>query len=68
MEYILGPALAAAVSLGFTQFKLKKQSEEYKALKAQVEKVDVELGRKMLGAMLPMSKSIKELQEFTGMR
>jgi hypothetical protein len=68
MEYIFGPALALAVSLGFTQFKMKKHMKEYEALKAEVEQVDTDLGRKMLGAMVPMSNSIKQLQEFTGMR
>ena len=68
MEYIFGPALVLAVSLGFTEFKMKKHMKEYEELKAQVQQVDAELGRKMLGAMVPMSNSIKQLQEFTGMR
>ena len=68
MEYIFGPALVLAVSLGFTEFKMKKHQKEYQQLVERVETIDKDLGRQMLGAMVPMSRSIKELQELVGTR
>tara|TARA_X000001382_G_scaffold59882_1_gene41205 strand:- start:166 stop:372 length:207 start_codon:yes stop_codon:yes gene_type:complete len=68
MEYIFGPALVLAVSLGFTEFKMKKHQKEYQQLVERVEAIDKDLGRQMLGAMVPMSRSIKELQELVGTR
>ena len=68
MEYILGPVLAIAMSFGFTEIKLRKNQKEFKELKERVEVMEGNLGRNMLTAMIPMSKSIKELQETVGMR
>ena len=75
MEYLLGPIVAIGLSLGYTEFKLRKQSkaqeEQIKGQQELIERVNTmegNLGRNMLSAMVPMSKSIKELQTFTGMR
>ena len=68
MEYILGPVLAIAMSFGFTEIRMRKHEKEYTELKSRVEVMEQNLGRNMLTAMMPMSRSIKELQEVVGMR
>ena len=84
MEGIIGSVLALALSLGYTELKVRKQKKEYNELsevvevleedtevielKERVDSLEQNLGRNMLAAMLPMSKSIKELQETVGMR
>ena len=68
MEYVIGPALMLAVSLGFTQFKMKKCEKAHKDLLQKIEQVDLDTGRKVLGAVVPITKSIKELQTFTGIQ
>jgi hypothetical protein len=68
MEYIFGPALVLAVSLGYTQFKIKKCEEAHKDLTTKIEQVDLDTGRKVLASVVPITKSIKELQTFTGIR
>ena len=75
MEYLLGPIVAIGLSLGYTEFKLRKHSkvhqEKIKEQQELIERVNTmegNLGRNMLSAMVPMSKSIKELQELVGTR
>ena len=84
MEGIIGAVAALALSLGYTELKIRKQKEQYNELSEivevleedtsvtelneRVDAVEQNLGRNMLAAMLPMSKSIKELQETVGMR
>lgn len=68
MEYLLGPIVAIAMSLGYTELKLRKQSKANKELIERVNVMEGNLGRNMLSAMVPMSKSIKELQELVGTR
>ena len=68
MEYLIGSAVAIVMSFGFTEIKLRKHQKEYEALAVRVDQMETGLSRQMLAAMMPMSKSVKELQEFTGMR
>ena len=68
MEAIIGTVVAIAMSLGYTEVKMRKHQKEYKTLVERVDVMEQNLGRNMLGAMLPMSKSIKELQEAIGVR
>jgi len=68
MEAIIGTVVAMAMSFGYTEVKMRKHQKEYKELVTRVEVMEQNLGRNMLGAMLPMSKSIKELQEAIGVR
>tara|TARA_Y100000996_G_C21989894_1_gene424148 strand:- start:51 stop:248 length:198 start_codon:yes stop_codon:yes gene_type:complete len=65
MEYIAGPVVAMLISLGYTEFKMKKLKQEAIDNTA---KLEVELSRKVMGALYPVSKSLKELQTFTGIR
>ena len=75
---------ALALSLGYTEIKMRRHQKEYNELSSTVELLEEDtavadltervdtmeknLGRNMLAAMMPMSKSIKELQETVGMR
>tara|TARA_R110000868_G_scaffold372995_1_gene636865 strand:- start:20 stop:226 length:207 start_codon:yes stop_codon:yes gene_type:complete len=68
MEAIIGTVVAMAMSFGYTEVKMRKHQKEYKELVTRVDVMEQNLGRNMLGAMLPMSKSIKELQEAIGVR
>ena len=75
MEVILGPVIAVLVGIGYTETKLRKHKsvhgvhqEEYKALVERVDVMERNLGRNMLSAMIPLSKSVKELQEQVGIR
>ena len=68
MEAIIGTVVAIAMSFGYTEVKMRKHEKEYKALVERVDVMEQNLGRNMLGAMLPMSKSIKQLQEAIGVR
>jgi hypothetical protein len=68
MEAIIGTVVAIAMSFGYTEVKMRKHQKEYKTLVERVDVMEQNLGRNMLGAMLPMSKSIKELQEAIGVR
>jgi len=68
MEAIIGTIVAVAMSFGYTEVKMRKHQKEYTDLVARVDVMEQNLGRNMLGAMMPMSKSIKELQEAIGVR
>jgi|TARA_A100001015_G_C14507524_1_gene525316 hypothetical protein len=68
MEYLLGPALAIAMSFGYTEVRMRKHQKEYEALVVRVETMEKGLSTQMLAAMMPISRSLKELQEFTGIR
>ena len=75
MEAIIGPIVAVLISVGYTKNRARNHriaheshQEEYKALVERVDVLEQNLGRNMLAAMLPMSKSIKELQEQVGIR
>ena len=83
MEGFIGAVAALALSLGYTEIKMRKHQKEYNELSGIVEvleedtaitelteRVDVmeqNLGRNMLAAMMPMSKAIKEIKETVGM-
>ena len=82
MEGIIGAVAALALSLGYTEIKMRQHKKEYNELSEIVEvleedtaltelkeRVDVmeqNLGRNMLAAMVPMSKAIKEIKETVG--
>ena len=68
MEGFIGAAVAIAMSFGYTEIKMRKHQKEYNKLVERVNVMEQNLGRNMLAAMMPISKSIKDLQEFTGIR
>ena len=82
MEYVAGSFLAILLSFGFTQIKSKKLEDNYLLLQSRVEeleldatktdaklaKFDTDIARKVVGAVVPLSKSLKDLKEFTGMQ
>ena len=68
MESLIGTVVAIAMSFGYTEIKMRKHQKEYNELVERVNVMEQNLGRNMLAAMMPISKSIKDLQEFTGIR
>lgn len=68
MESLIGAVVAIAMSFGYTEIKMRKHQKEYNELVSRVDTMEQNLGRQVFAAMLPVSKSIKELQEFTGIR
>ena len=68
MEGFIGAVVAVAMSFGYTEIKMRKHQKEYDALVARVDVMEQNLGRNMLAAMMPITRSVKELQEFTGIK
>jgi hypothetical protein len=68
MESLIGAVVAIAMSFGYTEIKMRKHQKEYNELVSRVDIMEQNLSRQVFAAMLPVSKSIKELQEFTGIR
>ena len=75
MEVIIGPIVAVLISVGYTKNRARNHriaheahQAEYKALVERVDVMERNLGRNMLAAMIPLSKSVKELQEQVGIR
>jgi len=75
MEAAIGTIFALTMSLLYTDARMRKHekqytkyAEEHQALVERVDVMEQNLGRNMLSAMVPMSKSIKELQEAIGVR
>tara|TARA_Y100000816_G_C25557273_1_gene301232 strand:+ start:181 stop:429 length:249 start_codon:yes stop_codon:yes gene_type:complete len=82
MEYVVGPLLTMLISLGYTQMRHKDCKAKQLLIEEKIENVEVslletqtklanydtELARKVVGAVIPLSKSLKDLKEFTGMQ
>lgn len=73
MEYIVGPVLALLVSAKIISMKTTEQNDRIQALEEKIEIVkkvqyqtEQELPKKMLVAMLPITKAIKKLNEQVG--
>ena len=75
IEYVVGPLVAALISLKYTDYRVKQQA---KAIVAQqqssakivelVEEKDKEALRKTMLLLTPMSKAIKNLQQEIGVQ
>ena len=63
MEAIIGTVVAIAMSFGYTEVKMRKHQKEYKTLVERVDVMEQNLGRNMLGAMLPMSSQSKNCKK-----
>jgi hypothetical protein len=68
MESLIGAVVAIAMSFGYTEIKMRKHQKQYNELVSRVDIMEQNLSRQVFSAMLPVSRSIKELQEFTGIR
>ena len=68
MEGLIGAVVAVAMSFGYTEIKMRKHQKEYNELVARVDVMEQNLGRNMLAAMMPITRSVKELQEFAGIK
>ena len=75
IEYVVGPLVAALISLKFTDYRVKKQAETLAAQEENmakviklIEKKDQETLRKTMVLLTPMSKAVKQLQEEIGVQ
>ena len=75
IEYLVGPLVALAISLKFTDNRVKKQAQTIAAHEENIAKVikliekkDQEALRKTMLLLTPMSKAIKGLQEEIGVQ
>ena len=79
MEAILGSVAALILSIGYTEFKNKRNIEEVKAARAelnvqleQVQKnvndVDKEILKKSLQIIMPIAKATERLQDAVGVK
>lgn len=75
IEYVVGPLVAALISLKFTSYRVNKQAEKIadqeqtigRVVKV-VEAMDKETLRKMMVILTPMSKAVKQLQDEVGIQ
>ena len=68
MELLLGPIVAIAASFGFTYAKCRSCDAKFKQLEERIERISTDVPHNVLAAVYPVSQSVKQLQEFTGMR
>ena len=74
IEYLVGPLVALAISLKFTDNRLKKQAEtlvtqeSLDKIEKLIEKKDQEALRRTMLLCTPMSKAIKQLQAEIGIQ
>lgn len=75
IEYVVGPLVAALISLKFTNYRVNKQAKKIadqeqtigRVVKV-VEAMDKETLRKMMVILTPMSKAVKQLQDEVGIQ
>lgn len=75
MEYIVGPILALLVSAKIISMETTKQNDRIQALEEKIamvkktqEYTEQELPKKMLVAMMPITKAIKKLNDQVGVQ
>tara|TARA_Y100000817_G_C16818874_1_gene527938 strand:- start:715 stop:921 length:207 start_codon:yes stop_codon:yes gene_type:complete len=68
MEALLGSVVAIALSFGYTEIKAKQLRKSQTNVQEVIENYDKEVARKVFAAVRPVSKSVVELQHFTGIR
>ena len=68
MEGFIGSIVAVALSFGYTEMKLRKQRKDFADHIERVNAMEQTHARNMIASMMPITKSVKELQEFTGIR
>lgn len=75
IEYVVGPLVAALISLKYTDYRVKKQEKIVEALGESitqviqlVEKTDKEALRKTMVLLTPVSQAVKQLQQEVGIQ
>ena len=75
IEYVVGPLVAALISLKFTDYRVKKQAETIAEQQENIAKIvklidktDKEALRKTMVLVSPMSQAIKRLQAEVGIQ
>ena len=75
IEYVVGPLVAALISLTYTDYRSKRQSKAIVAQQQSIEKIvelveksDKEALRKTMVLLTPVSQAVKQLQQEVGMQ
>ena len=68
MEALIGSVVAIALSFGYTEIKARQLQKQQSDMQEQIETYDKEVAHKVFSAVRPISKSLVELQHFTGIR
>jgi hypothetical protein len=74
MEFLIGPALALLVSVGYTRQQNIKHQKEYEVLVTKVEllenrneQVDKEMLQKIMTTVMPIAKAVNKLNQEVGL-
>ena len=65
MELFVGPVLAAVIGLAGLR-KVQQQDKKIKQLEELIDRVDVEMSKKVMATMFPVAKEVKALKETVG--
>ena len=65
MELFVGPVLAAVIGLAGLR-KVQQQDKKIKQLEELIDRVDVEMSKKVMATMFPVAKEVKILKETVG--
>lgn len=75
IEYVVGPLVAALISLTYTDYRSKRQSKAIVAQQQSIEKIvelveksDKEALRKTMVLLTPVSQAVKQLQQEVGIQ
>jgi len=75
IEYVVGPLVAALISLKFTNYRVNNQAKKIADQEQTIgrvvkvlEAMDKETLRKMMVILTPMSKAVKQLQDEVGIQ
>lgn len=77
MEYLLGPIVAAVVSMAFSEQRCRQRCSNYKqdivelkskvfTLETSVIKQDTEMPKKIMTTLLPVAKEVSKLKQAVG--
>ena len=70
LEFIVGPVLAALLSMKFTAYTNKQEvaarNEQIEQLKQELAEKDDELAKKILVTISPMAKALREIKTQLG--
>lgn len=65
MEYLAGPIIAALFGLA-TIRKCQLQDKKILEVQQQMDKVDVEMSKKVMATMYPVAQAVKKLNDTVG--
>ena len=75
MEYVLGPLIAAVISLKYANYMSSKNTARIEAVAAEIEKVegrieatDKETLKRVMTTVMPIAKAVNKLNNEVGIR